>query len=762
MVSGLASIATGIGLGIGYGILSEYARYAILYAKWKAMMSNARHKVAEVLDSLLEGEKDPLTGLSAKGQVDTIIEFIDKTIDFIGIVDESLASQMFIQMIQQSIAYAINASHAGAIGTLANVYSGSTYLSPAESQAIGEHIDRMDRYSRAFLSAETGTNIPTLTFNLMRGGERRLEEVYRSLMSDINSLVNEWNDLAMMYYRHYHSMARTRLENALEMKESLVDRAYSLLEQVANEHLARINEMLDTVEGAKAWFDAGLLSENEVIDICMRVDLERQASEADYNEYKDALITAIENGITEWDNYVSNALNDLEAIEYRYMLLLRSIFDKLFNDVADFVMSLANMIENTVEDVCAYRNTSKTLTVSRTVTEFTPPPIGYNIAFDDEVESGLWTIKFYNPNIGFIDVGQSQYYPLYACYQRKIAYNHINGKMYLVYTDKDEAGKTRIYVIESSDNGKTWGNKTLVSTSPELDGYDAEDPSIAVDKHGNLHVVFRSKSTIDPTHYQIFYTKFDGSSWTTPVCVTNVSEFIGYEQFDALVLVDDKDRVHVIWFGNNSSFTYYRQLWHRYFDGVDWSSIIKVSDKPSMEYYDHFDPSAFVDKNGCIHVTWSGAEDGVYSEQIYYRKFDGESWGSIERVSIEEYSIDCYHPISFIEVDANGDVHVVYNRYEEHIAPHYEIWYNKRTSEGWNTPVKLSTLETMEYHEQDLPILYVTSGKIYAFWIGAIDGYDEYSLVFISEYNGSWSTPQILYEGVNLWFVVTEYKNPFS
>ncbi|RLE48634.1 MAG: hypothetical protein DRJ18_01590 [Candidatus Methanomethylicota archaeon] len=367
------AVATGIGASVGFGVISEYARYAILYAKWKYFINNARNKVAEVLDALLEGEKDPLTGLSAKGQVDTIIEFIDKTIDFIGLVDEALATQMFVQMIQQSIAYAINASHAGSIGTLANVYSGGMYISGAESSGIGEKAENVDRYSRAFLGAETGLNIPSLTFNFIRGGERRLDDALRNLMTDISRLLDEWNDLVMMYYRHYHSMARTRFENALELKESVTDRAYSLLEQVANEHLARINEMLDTVEGAKAWFDAGLLSENELIDICLRVDLERQASEADYNEYKTAILNAISNAETNWDTFVNTALDDLTVIETKYMMLIRSILDSLFNNVASIVEGLANELNITIEDVCAYRSTEKVVTVGKEeVTEVAP------------------------------------------------------------------------------------------------------------------------------------------------------------------------------------------------------------------------------------------------------------------------------------------------------------------------------------------------------------------------------------------------------
>jgi len=123
----------GLGVGTGYAVLSEYARAILLWAKWKAVKETSRHKVAEVMQSLLSAEKDSVTGLSTKGQVDTIIEFIDKTIDLVGLIDESIATQMFIQMIQQSVAYAINASHAGAIGTVANVYSGGASMHGMEA-----------------------------------------------------------------------------------------------------------------------------------------------------------------------------------------------------------------------------------------------------------------------------------------------------------------------------------------------------------------------------------------------------------------------------------------------------------------------------------------------------------------------------------------------------------------------------------------------------------------------------------------------------
>lgn len=357
----------GVGIGVGYGVLSESARYGLLWAKWKALKGMSYSTVASVMQGLIGSEKDEMTGLSTKGQVDTIIDFIDKTLDFAKYTDEAIATQMFIQMIQQSIAYAIHSSHAGSIGTVGNVYAGSMYLSGAESTNVGSFADFVDREMRAFLGAEVGQNIPTTTFNLVRGGNARVESMYSAVITDIGTLLSEWNDLALDYYRHYHSMARSRFDDAVGMKESATERAYSLLEQVANEHMARISEQLDTLNGAKAWWDAGLTTDDELKDIAIRTNLEREASEDNYDDYKADIISAIDSSIATWDAKITQALGDLHDNETKYSLLIKNIFNTLFDDVTTFAETIVGFLDETISDVCAYRNTGKVIDIGEEI-----------------------------------------------------------------------------------------------------------------------------------------------------------------------------------------------------------------------------------------------------------------------------------------------------------------------------------------------------------------------------------------------------------
>jgi hypothetical protein len=367
MSSLLAGLGMGVGVGSAYGTVTDILRTGITWGKWKTLGKSIGYPImADILQKLLDADKDAVHGLSTKGMVDTIWSFIDRTLDFSWLVSESMANQLFVQMIQQSIAYAIHTSHAGAIGTVCNVYSGSQSLSGMSAPELGNGADLNDRGTKAFLSGATGLNIPSLAFEVNRGVNTRIGDVYNRILTQVDSLLDEWNGLALGYYSQYHTMARSRFQDALEMKEAILTKAYGFLEQVANEHLARISEQMDTLDGAKAWFDAGLLSSDELEEIALRVDIERQASEANFDDYKEEVLDGINVAVSDWDSRITNALNDLKSCEDKYCIVINSILSTLFNDVTEFARTVCDEADKMVEDVCAYRNVEKAVKITLT------------------------------------------------------------------------------------------------------------------------------------------------------------------------------------------------------------------------------------------------------------------------------------------------------------------------------------------------------------------------------------------------------------
>jgi len=379
-----SGVGLGIGLGVGYGTIAELGRLGTLLLKWRLLPYEYKKDViAQTLQSIISAEKSSVTGLSTTGMVDVIYDFIDKTIWLSILIDESIATQMFVQMIQQSIAYAIQHSHAGAIGTIGNVYSGGMYVSPMEATSIGDMIDRQNRYQNAFISAATGLNIPSLGFKLAEGINRRIRDLFERLIRDIEVLADEWNDYVLTYYRQYHTLCREALNNAITMKEDIVQRAYSLLEHMAHTHLSRITELLDTLEGAKAWYDAGLISEEELNDIATRVYLEANASETDYDDNKDAILNTIDTAISEWSDKVSQALSDIHDSEQLFNSLLKDMLQSVYTTIEEIVDNMIIAGNFAVQDTCAYRNIPSSIELSKTMVT----PVGvYETTLTLEVE----------------------------------------------------------------------------------------------------------------------------------------------------------------------------------------------------------------------------------------------------------------------------------------------------------------------------------------------------------------------------------------
>jgi len=355
----LSGLMWGIGLGTAYGTTVDLLRAGADWAKWHIITRNIGYQnIASALQELLNAEKDSVTGLSPKGAIDTIRAFIDRTLDLAIQTNTAIASQLFVQMIQQSVAYAISNSHAGSVGTIANVYSGSAPVHSMESERIAEMADLIDRKLKAFLNSASGLNSIATAFKIQRGVNSRIAELFSTVQVAVQRLQDELNDMQFEEFRHYITMARNRFQDALEMYENIVTRAYTLVEQLAQEHLTRISEQLDTLEGARAWYDGGFISEDELREIAIRVDLERQASEENWNEMFEELTSLIQTEIKDWNVKIYELYQEYITAKRYYAIALAYVIQQTLADVYSIVSRFVQEAYKMYEDVCAYRNLS--------------------------------------------------------------------------------------------------------------------------------------------------------------------------------------------------------------------------------------------------------------------------------------------------------------------------------------------------------------------------------------------------------------------
>jgi hypothetical protein len=102
---------------------------------------------------------------------------------------------------------------------------------------------------------------------------------------------------------------------------------------------------------------------------------------------------------------------------------------------------------------------------------------------------------------------------MYYFHQRKVA-RATNGTLMVIWTTKATAGGQVMYSLYDPAF-QQWSPPVALSNAASLGV--AIQGALAADEQGNIHATWQQTSSLaSPVRYQIYYSKFNGSSWTTP------------------------------------------------------------------------------------------------------------------------------------------------------------------------------------------------------------------------------------------------------
>ena len=199
---------------------------------------------------------------------------------------------------------------------------------------------------------------------------------------------------------------------------------------------------------------------------------------------------------------------------------------------------------------------------------------------------------------------------------RKVARTR-DGKLWAVYS-KVPAGETKHQIgIARSTDGINWIG-SFISGGGISEGYTQENPSIAVDRRGNLHVVWTGRTSTYPDVPNIRYrTKPAGLAWQTPEFITTGNT---YENKRPAIAVGSKnapsvpDDIWVVWQKETASgepLIYYSTRTVT----TSWSTPATVCSYPG---YSEYSPSIAVDDDNDPIVCWYGKLYEAAKDQIRY------------------------------------------------------------------------------------------------------------------------------------------------
>ncbi len=299
-------------------------------------------------------------------------------------------------------------------------------------------------------------------------------------------------------------------------------------------------------------------------------------------------------------------------------------------------------------------------------------------------------------------------------------------------------------------DGIGWSNATVIS-----DGYNeyywnnnySNNPSIAVDTLGNVHVVWTdTTSGIWGDDSEIMYVNYTiGVRWSN---VTIISD--GYNNFfwndgnsvNPSITIDNLGNIHVVWSDWTSGIwgTDNEIMYVNYTIGVGWSNVTIISDGYNNFFWNDDnsqDPSITVDTSGNIHVVWSDWTSGIWgtdNEIMYVNYTIGVGWSN---VTVPSDGFNNYYwnngssAEPSITVDIFGNVHVVWNDDTFGIwgggLLDLEIMYASYIEGiGWSNATVLSDGYNGSYWNDGTslgPSITVdTSGIVYVIWSEGTDG----------------------------------------
>ncbi len=231
------------------------------------------------------------------------------------------------------------------------------------------------------------------------------------------------------------------------------------------------------------------------------------------------------------------------------------------------------------------------------------------------------------------------------------------------------------------DQSGSWSPEETVSAGGGITFVYNYYPSVAGDSNNNVHFFWRGYITTPGAYYGVFYrAKLANGNYTNACSIpikpgntaTNYPRIAGGKGDTAHAVF------YVYWAG------YYRIGYAKIRASYPTPQVVDIDTVSDMTVpYSAYYPHVAVDGQNRVHVVWSQYQPYMpYYVVLYRMRSATGTWGSIETVSVG-YTGNYYNYYPRVEVDGNGNVHVVWNAYLT-TDYYYHIAHRVKTSSGWS------------------------------------------------------------------------------
>ena len=268
-------------------------------------------------------------------------------------------------------------------------------------------------------------------------------------------------------------------------------------------------------------------------------------------------------------------------------------------------------------------------------------------------------------------------------YAQAVYYNHTShiartsdDKLIIAWTEPGTI--TQIVASTYDADFEIWSPPVAVSSAPE--GENAHKAGIASDDNGNVFAVWQQGGTA-----AIYFSKFDGNSWSTPVEVSNND----LRNEEPSVIVNSAGTVFVVWNTDTEA------------DGLEWILCSTSSDggttwgsQDTLSSADGILGGTSTESgrcflaagpNGKVVCSWFEVPDDGADQEIMINQFDGQNWSGEKRVSDND-ALGYRYPTAAI--DQSENIYVIYRPF----SPRQSLVMKKK---GWSDSDWPATADTV-------------------------------------------------------------------
>lgn len=317
-----------------------------------------------------------------------------------------------------------------------------------------------------------------------------------------------------------------------------------------------------------------------------------------------------------------------------------------------------------------------------------------------------------------------------------------------------------LFIVRSSDAGRTWGKPTLAAANSDTIFHDKE--WIAVDRttgptRGNLYLTWTRFTELSPTTEKgeivISRSTDAGKTFSPPKVISLPGQDETQGSFPAVAPNGD---LHVLYYNNagqglgSGSALYIARSTD---GGVTFAPARKVSDVvkppsplPTSSFRMFVLPALTIDpKGGNLYATWNDSRAGNTDTMLTRSTDQGRTWGTDKRVNDDTASLrrDQFFPAAI--AGADGTLHLLWlDRREDAGNKRYAPYYARSTDGGVtfgpNTPLTRVQSDPDVGFEGVLIGDYIAvdvsrdGGRVYAAWVDTRNGdQDIYFASFTSQ-----------------------------